>query len=112
MSVEEWAREQAEERIDSVYEVVRGTWVDAPDHELRRESFTDGIVHAFDALLSDEAVEAAALEMSGFDSWPSNGELGGGPTGTRDDEFRSANIEDARAALQAAVDAVTKGDKP
>lgn len=50
MSVEDWAREQAERQ-----------WLAYDRHESDvRATPAWGIVHAFDALLSDEAVEAAA----------------------------------------------------
>lgn len=44
------------------------------------------------------AVEALARELAFLDDgdpWPSNEELGGSPTGTRDDEFRAAQEETA-----------------
>ena len=44
------------------------------------------------------AVEALARELAFLndgDPWPSNKELGGSPTGTRDDEFRAAQEETA-----------------
>ena len=44
------------------------------------------------------AVEALARELAFLndgDPWPSNEELGGSPTGTRDDEFRAAQEETA-----------------
>jgi hypothetical protein len=33
------------------------------------------------------------------DDWPTNAELGGGPTGTRDDEFKAAHYENADEIL-------------
>lgn len=40
-------------------------------------------------------VEWLALALSGYTSWPSNEELGGGLTGTRDDEYKDAMREQA-----------------
>jgi len=88
MSVDDWARERAERQIESIEEVVRGTWAEVPDYELRRESFAGGIVHAFDALLSDEAVENIAVLL---------------PVAP------DQRMNLARAALQAAIAAVTEG---
>ena len=41
----------------------------------------------------------ADLELG--EPWPTNEELGGGPTGTRDDEYRHECMDRARAALDA-----------
>ena len=38
------------------------------------------------------------------DQWPTNEELGGGPTGTRDDEYRHECMDRARAALDALLE--------
>ena len=73
MTVEDWAQREAGE----IY------WA----QEANGLAFQRGIVHAFSALLSDEAVEAAWWQMPG-----------------------EVTKEHARAALQAAVDAVTKGE--
>lgn len=40
-------------------------------------------------------MEWLALALSGYASWPSNEELGGGLTGTRDDEYKDAMCEQA-----------------
>lgn len=77
MSVDGWAQEQG----------AYMTGYDSPE----REPFAQGIVHAFSVLLSDEAVEAAALAI-GDDCC--------------EEHFR-VDRGTARAALQAAVDAVT-----
>ena len=53
--------------------------------------------------ITDDMIERAALAIAGVDEWPTNEELGGGPTGTRDDEFRDEHIDMARAALEAAL---------
>ena len=81
MSVEGWAQREAERTFES-------------GDEGSAEVFAEGIVHAFSALLSDEAVEAAALAI-GDDCC--------------EEHFR-VDRGTARAALEAAVDAVTKGD--
>lgn len=89
MSVEDWARREAEGAFD-------GT------HIFTAHGFHLGIVHAFSALLSDEAVEELAEHL--YDSQTAT-------TGKYQTSFfkeRWGSV--ARAALQAAVDAVTKGD--
>jgi hypothetical protein len=51
------------------------------------------------------AVEAAAralAELAPDEEWPTNEALGGNPTGTRDDEYRAALLDDARNAVAAA----------
>lgn len=48
-------------------------------------------------------------QATGEDRWPTNEELGGGLTGTRDDEFR-ALYEDEADALLAAFTIVPKAD--
>lgn len=80
MSVDDWARREAADQ-----------WPE-DEHEGRTRSvFAHGIIHAFDALLSDEAVEAMVREW-----WELR-------------ESGPAHLPVAmRAALQAAVDAVTK----
>jgi hypothetical protein len=55
--------------------------------------------------ITDDMVERAALAIAEVDEWPTNEELGGGPTGTRDDEFRDEHIDMARAALEAVLGA-------
>lgn len=100
MSVDDWARREAEQYAHGdVY----------GDIQL---GFRAGVASLADALLSDEAVEAAARALGGLEpgeDWPTNIELGGHALlGTRDDEFKADMHEQARAALQAAVDAVTK----
>lgn len=84
MSVEEWARGQAERRYPQ-------GWSDDPTRvRLGRESAEWMAGHAFDALLSDEAVRAAARGIGASDH----------PIG----------LQIAQSALQAAVDAVTEGE--
>lgn len=52
----------------------------------------------------DAAVERMARVLADLDPgepWPTNKELGGGPTGTRDDEYRYSCMDRAHAALDA-----------
>lgn len=53
--------------------------------------------------ITDDMVERAALAIAEVDEWPTNEELGGGPTSTRDEEFRDQYIDMARAALEAVL---------
>ena len=53
--------------------------------------------------ITNDMIERAALAIAEVDEWPTNEELGGVPTGTRDDEFRDEHIDMARAALEAAL---------
>jgi len=85
MSVEDWARREAE---ISYPEKKKGYMVSP----LRR-AFREGAVHAFSALLSDEAVEAAAREFC---------------DGTEPDY---AELDNARLGLQAAINVVAEGEK-
>lgn len=82
MSVDDWARREAD--------FARGPdiWTPAYDPTPERQAYFEGIVHAFSALLSDEATMGAVdlLREAGHD-------IGGVAW---------------RAALQAAIDAVTK----
>lgn len=60
--------------------------------------------NALTPLNTDEAVERMARMFAGLEPgepWPTNEELGGGPTGTRDDEYRHECMDRARAALNA-----------
>lgn len=52
-----------------------------------------------------EAAARALASLSPGEPWPSNAMLGGGLTGTRDDEYRDAMYEQAREVI-AAIDAV------
>ena len=60
------------------------------------------------------AVEALARELAQLDAgdpWPSNDDLGGHHIlGTRDDEYRFAMLEEARAVLNAALPHLTADD--
>ena len=62
------------------------------------------------------AVEALARELAQLDAgdpWPSNDDLGGHHIlGTRDDEYRFAMLEEARAVLNAALPHLTADDLP
>lgn len=53
---------------------------------------------------NDAAVERMARVFADLDPgepWPTNADLGGGPTGTRDDEFWHDCMDHARAVLAA-----------
>lgn len=53
---------------------------------------------------TDDAVERMAralAELEPGDQWPTNAELGGGPTGDRDVEYHQGLLQEARAALDA-----------
>lgn len=52
-----------------------------------------------------EAVARALAQLEPGEDWPTNSALGGGLTGARDDEYRSAMRDQAREAI-AALDAV------
>ena len=91
MSVDDWARREADS--------ARGPdiWTPAYDPTPERQAYFEGIVHAFSALLSDEAVEAAARSL--HDGYaPLSGSF----------QPNSGWERQARTAIQAAVDAVTK----
>lgn len=81
MSVDDWAYREAERAAYPYHPLV------AP---LVTATVYDSLLHAFSALLSDEAVEAAAKVLAG-DFEPDAGEL-----------------HETRLMLQAAIDAVTK----
>lgn len=89
MPVEDWAREQARQIAKESSGTLMGP------HAVKL-----GIVHAFSALLSDEAVEAGARHLHDGD-WGSAREV-----------VKAADIDAVRAALQAAIAAVTEGGKP
>jgi hypothetical protein len=102
MTVEDWARREAQRRFNEV-----GARVTVE----QARGIAEGIETAFDRLLSDEAVEAAARALAMLEPgepWPSNEALGGGPTSTRDDEYRSIRRDEAQWALQAAIEAVAR----
>ena len=81
MSVEDWARRTAREMIS-----------DHAGDSAERVRFVDGIVHAFSALLSERAEIAAGKVIAGY--FPGH----------------EVTFHLVRAALQAAVTAVTEGD--
>ena len=95
MSVDDWARQEAA----SVYLCKEN-----------REAHASGIVHAFDALLSDEAVEAAEDEQyrHGRDLVFGGGCACGEPFPLTRQGIRAHDLHVARAAIQAAIDSVTK----
>lgn len=56
--------------------------------------------------VDDDMVERVARELADLkpgEDWPSNYDLGGGPCGTRDDEFRDAMRERAREVIAATL---------
>ena len=58
----------------------------------------------------EAAIEAGARALAGLragEPWPTNEELGGSATGTRDDEYRYALREDAAAVIDAALPHLT-----
>lgn len=55
------------------------------------------VVRVLEARVEPVARALAGLEDG--DLWPSNEVLGGGPTGTRDDEYRAAMLDQAREIL-------------
>lgn len=114
MSVDDWARREAERRYPAL---VRGEDERYDDFDARlnerdvaADAFADGIVRAFDALLSDEAVEAAEDEQyrHGRDLVFGGGCACGEPFPLMRQGIRAHDLHVIRAALQAAIDAVTK----
>ena|SRR5690606_33513180 len=69
--------------------------------------FTYGAQWQREQLRTPEAVERLALFLlddEGYDTsngWPSNEQLGGGPTGDRDTELKDAWMDHTRAAITA-----------
>ena len=55
-------------------------------------------------------VARALAQMEPGEEWPTNAALGGGLTGTRDDEYRAAMQDDADAALAAVAEALGVGE--
>lgn len=53
--------------------------------------------------ITDEMVERGALALADEEKWPTNEELGGGLTGTRDDELRDSCRDEVRRILEAAL---------
>lgn len=54
-----------------------------------------------------EDVARTMAEMEPGEEWPSNETLGGSLTGTRDDEYRDAHLDQADAVLAVVVEALT-----
>ena len=87
---------------------------DSPKHDKVRDEFLK-LRAEYDALVAratperteqerEAAVERVARALAGMEpgeDWPTNTELGGNLTGTRDDEFRYAMREDAMKAIAA-----------
>lgn len=85
-SVEDWARREAERLATHDSE-------ELPSHDRAvMVGMKQGIVHAFDALLSDEAVAVLAVAILGYEPHP--------------DELPNL-MADTKEGLQAAIDAVT-----
>lgn len=60
--------------------------------------------HALTPIDTDAAIERMTrvfADLEPGEPWPTNEELGGGPTGTRDDEYWHVCMDRARAALDA-----------
>lgn len=82
---------------------------------LARESATTVSNYALDALTPIDTDALISLDIEGGvermarvladlepgEPWPTNAELGGGPTGTRDDEYRYSCMDRAHAVLDA-----------
>lgn len=69
-----------------------------------RGAFLEGVAWALPEVPDGAVIEAMARALAHLEpgeDWPTNDELGGNPTGTRDDEFREAHRDDARAAYAA-----------
>src|SRR5690606_10473843 len=55
---------------------------------------------------TEDVIERAArvlAQLEPGEEWPSNAALGGNPTGTRDDEFRAAMLDQARDLARAGL---------
>lgn len=80
---------------------------------LPEQMFENGAKWQRDQLRTNEAIERLALFLlddEGYDTssgWPSNEQLGGGPTGDRDTELKDAWMDHTRAAITALL-----GDTP
>lgn len=96
MSVENWGRREAEQAIPAGRD--REFMGDGVPHA-ERIRFADGIVHAFDALLSDAAILGAVASIRDV-----------GPDSVKTTPAEDWEIAEARAALQAAIAAVTEGE--
>ena len=97
--VSDWARREASRQVP---EIVRGDSERYDDWEIRldanageRDGFASGIIHLADLLLSDKAVEAAAISLRVSMT-------------TTTDTFEDCY----RAALQAALTAITNPETP
>lgn len=67
-------------------------------------SITDALTPVTVDELDEDTIERMARVLAYLDPgepWPTNEELGGGPTGTRDDEFWHDCMDHARAVLAA-----------
>lgn len=103
MGVEDWAREQAERRYPAGWEDRGRT-----DRDDEREAFECGIIYAFDALLSDETVRKVREEIH-YRLRTDHGHTTANEAVACRTCARRADVL-TPIALQAAVDAVTKGE--
>lgn len=85
------------DEVESLRERVLALLADLDYSEWRHSETLERLV------ITPDMVERAALAIAELDEWPTNEELGGNLTGSRDDEFRDERIEMARAALEAAL---------
>lgn len=79
--------------------------------DVERAAFVRSITDALTPVTVDELDEdtiermaRAIADLEPGEPWPTNEELGGGPTGTRDDEYRYSCMDRARAAFDALLD--------
>lgn len=71
-------------------------------------SITDALTPVTVDELDEDTIERMARVLADLEpgeSWPTNEELGGGPTGSRDDEYRHECMDRARTALAALLGA-------
>lgn len=74
-------------------------------------SITDVLTPVTVDKLDEDTIERMArvfADLEPGEPWPTNEELGGGPTGTRDDEYRHEYLDHARAVLNALLGAPRK----
>lgn len=91
-----------------------GCWCRTPGTAGRYDQHAAAIITAVvaDWLVSVEAVAVAAriyAQIEPGEDWPTNAELGGSLTGTRDDEYRAATHDEARDVLAALAAEARKG---
>jgi hypothetical protein len=87
-------------------------WTDAEFIAAARQD-VPALVAEVRRLSQRPSVEDVARVFAGLgddEPWPSNWELGGSTTGTRDDEFRSAHMADARRLLALFPTPIVQGE--